>query len=195
MSFHAKNKWIVGLTGPMLGGKSTALTYFAKQGAGVISCDEIVRQLYTRPLVFKRVNELFKVTNLAALTRLVFDNDAARKRLEQYLHPLVLKEVKAQIKKASQPLVVVEVPLLFEAGWASWTDLNIAVLANPATLATRLKSRGITRAEYMRRSRYQLPDIEKACRADVVFFHTTRTQLKKSVERFCHVFNLLHNSK
>ena len=55
MSFHTKTKFVVGLTGSMLSGKSTALAYFAAQGAGVISCDEIARELRTCPAVLKKI--------------------------------------------------------------------------------------------------------------------------------------------
>lgn len=191
MSFHVKTKWVIGLTGAMLSGKSTALAYFARCGVETLSCDELVRQLRERPAVQKKLKAAFGTADKAELAQLVFENAAKRKVLEGILHPLLLKEVRVRIKKSECPVVVLEAPLLFEAGWDQYTDLNIVVLADPKTLPARLKARHISRAEYARRTRNQLRDLQKAQRADVVFFHTTKAQLKKSVERFCSVLEVL----
>ena len=162
MSFHGKAKCIVGLTGSMLSGKSTALTYFAQCGADTISCDEIVHELYTRPAVLKKMNAALGTADKAQMAQLVFKSAAKRKMLEQILHPLILKEVRARVKACKRNLIVVEVPLLFEAGWDKKTDLNIAVLADPQTLPVRLQGRQLSRAEYVRRTRFQLKDEDKA---------------------------------
>lgn len=195
MSFHVKTKWIIGLTGSILSGKSTALAYFKACGAGVISCDVIAGELYTRPSVLKKIKTGLGTTDKAQLARLVFKEADKRKVLEQILHPLILKEVKTQIKACAQQLVVIEAPLLFEAGWEKYTDLNICVLADPQTLPARLKGRNLSPAEYRRRLKHQLPPREKASRADIVFFHTNKGQLQRSVARFCQAFNLLHKQK
>ena len=195
MSFHVKTKWIIGLTGSILSGKSTALAYFKTCGAGVISCDEIASELYTRPSVLKKIKTALGTADKEQLAQLVFKNPAKRKVLEQILHPLILKEVKTQIKVCARQWVVIEIPLLFEAGWEKYTDLNICVLADPKTLPARLKERKLSLAQYKRRLKYQWPDAQKAASADVVFFHKDKAQLKQSVTRFCHAFNLLHKQK
>ena len=195
MSFHVKTGFVVGLTGSMLSGKSTALAYFKACGAGIISCDEIVRTLYTRPAVLAQIKKRLGTAGKAQIAQIVFKNKAKRTALEKLLHPLILREVKAQLTALSHPLVVVETPLLFEAGWEKYMDLTVAVLADPKTLPARLKGRKMTWAEFTRRTAHQLPDLQKAARADVVFFHATKAQLKQSVTRFCHAFNLLHTVK
>ena len=195
MSFHVKTKFIVGLTGSMLSGKSTALAYFAQCGADTISCDEIVRKLYTRPAVLRKIKTLLGTADKKEIAAQVFKNNVKCQALENILHPLVLKQVKAQLKSCKRNIIVIEAPLLFEAGWEKFTDLNIDVLADPKTLSARLQERKLSRAEYTRRTRYQWPDMQKAIRADVVFFHTTKAQLKQSVMRFCKAMNLLHVKK
>ena len=192
MSFQIKTKLVLGLTGSMLSGKSTALMYFAKCGADIISCDDVVRELYTCSAVLAKIKAVLGTADKAQIAAQVFKNESKRKALEQILYPLILKAVQARLRKCKQKLIVVEAPLLFEAGWDKRMDLNIAVLADPKTLPARLKGRHLSRAEYMRRTRYQLKDEEKAARADVVFFHTTKAQLKQSVTRFCSAMNLLH---
>ena len=190
-SFQVKSKWIIGLSGSMLSGKSTALAYFARYGADIISCDEIARELYKRLFVLKKIKAALGTDDKAQITQLVFNHAAKRKALEKILHPLIFKEVRAQIKQSTKRLVVLEAPLLFEAGWDKWTDLNIVVVADPKTLPARLKARKFTQAEYDRRMKFQWPEEQKVKRADVVFFHTTKAQLKKSVERFCSVLEVL----
>ena len=192
MSFQQKTKLVLGLTGSMLSGKSTALAYFKQSGADTISCDEIVGELYTRPAVLAKIKTALGTVDKAQIATLVFKNAAKRNVLENILHPLILKEVRARLKACKQRLIVVEAPLLFEAGWDKRMDLNIAVLADPKTLPARLKGRKLTRAQYLRRTRFQLKDEVKAARADVVFFHTTKAQLKQSVTRLCRALNLLH---
>lgn len=189
------SKWIIGLTGPILSGKSTALAYFKEAGAYIISCDEIVRQLYTRPAVLKKVQTLLGTSDKAQIANQVFKNAAKRRALEQMLHPLILKEVRLALKQISSRLAVVEAPLLFEAGWNKWTDLTVCVLAAPHTLAARLKERHLTRAQYQARLNTQLPPLEKAARADIVFVHQSKKQLKQSVTRFCRAFNVLQSNK
>ena len=191
MSFRNKSKWVIGLTGSMLSGKSIALSYFACCGAYTLSCDELARELRNRPTVQRKIQAALGTTDKAQLAKLVFKSATKRQMLENILHPLLLKEVRAQVKKTDRPYVVVEAPLLFEAGWDKLTDLNIVVLADPRTLPARLKERHLTRAEFNRRTKHQWPDEKKAQHADVVFFHATKAQLKKSVERFCNVLEVL----
>lgn len=191
MSLHPNKKWIVGLTGSILSGKSTALAYFKQAGAEVVSCDQIAQELYTRADVLKKIKTVLGTDHKAEIAEAVFKNAAKRKQLEKILHPLILKQARAQINKSMRRLVVWEIPLLFEAGWEKLTDLNICVLADPKTLPQRLKGRKMSRAEYERRLKTQLPPLEKAAKADIVFVHKNKIQLKQSVTRFCCAFNVL----
>ena len=127
------------------------------------------------------------------LAQLVFKNATKRKQLEKILHPRVLKEVQARIRQSTRKLIVAEVPLLFEAGWQDWMDFTLCVCADPATLNARLKGRNMSRREYAQRLKTQLPAAEKAAKADIVFVHKNKMQLKQSVMQFCRAFNVLQN--
>ena len=194
MSLQRQQKWVIGLTGAILSGKSTALAYFKQAGAEVICCDEIVRQLYRCPAVLKKIKEGLGTADKQALIRLIFKDAAKRKKLEAILHPLILKRARARMNQCSKKLVVWEVPLLFEIGWEKWTDLTICIVADPATLPARLKGRKMSRVEYERRLKTQFAPVEKAARADIVFVHKNKTQLKKSVLHFCRAFNVLQKN-
>ena len=191
MNLRVKNKWIIGLTGNMLSGKSTALADFQAQGAATFSADEIVRQLYEKREIQQYLKRWFGTVEKQVIARQVFANASKRVQLERFIHPLVLKELAQQIKKSSQHLVVIEIPLLFEAGWEKMTDLNVLVMADPKTLNMRLKKRGLTRAAYEARLKAQWPEEKKRALADVIFFHKTKTDLRWKVHRFCKAFDLL----
>ena len=196
MILRAKNKLVVGLTGSMLSGKSTALSYFAKNGTDVLSADDIVRQLYQTPAVQKRLTAWFGSCEPAAVARRVFAHPQDRQKLEKYLHPQVLKQAAQYIKQSSHKLIVFEVPLLFEAGWNKLTDLNIVVLGDGKTLSARLKARGIPAAEYKRRVAGQMPEAEKARRADIVLTNRgTKTDLGLKIKRLCQAFETIYEVK
>ena len=196
MILRAKDKLVVGLTGSMLSGKSTALSFFSKNGADVLSADELVRQLYQVPTVQKRLLSWFGSWEPAQVARCIFARPQDRQKLEKYLHPQVLKLAAAQIKQSDKRLIVFEVPLLFEAGWNKLTDLNIVVLGDERTLPSRLKARGITAAEYKRRLAGQLPEAEKARRADIVLANRgSKTDLGLKIKRLCRAFESIYEAK
>lgn len=193
MTLKSPRKWVIGLTGAMLGGKSTALAFFKQYGAAVFSADETVAGLYENKAVRARLARELGSADKSALAKMIFEDKNKRTALEKILHPFVLKEMRRRIKAAAQPLVVCEIPLLFEAGWDKYVDMTLAVCADKKTLAARLKARKLTRAEYNRRLKNQLPETEKCTRADVVFYHTRKTDLELKVKRLCRAFDLLNN--
>ena len=196
MNLRVKDKLVLGLTGSMLSGKSTALEFFAQNGAEVLSCDEIVRGLYTRPAVRKQLSAWFGSFQPARVAKAVFNNQSVRLQLEAYLHPLVLKEASQKIKQSVNTFCVFEVPLLFETGWDKLTDLNILVLGDKRTLPARLKERGISRAEYSRRIAAQLPEDEKARRADIVLANCgSKADLGLKIKRLIRAITFIYGVK
>ena len=113
----------VGLTGGIGSGKSTACNIFTNIGVPVIDADEIARQL-TGPAqpVLRLIAETFgaKVLtesgelNRAYLRNLVFNDDTARTKLENILHPLVYKEIECRIRLLDYPYCIISIPLLIE---------------------------------------------------------------------------------
>ncbi len=193
MILRTKDKLLVGLTGNILSGKSTALAFFAQNGAATLSADELVRELYQVPAVQKKLTAWFGSCQPADVARCVFADTAQRKKLEKYLHPKVLALAKERMRQAKQKLVVFEVPLLFEAGWDKLTDLNIVVLGDRSTLAARLKARGLTAGEYKRRLAGQLPEEEKVRRADVVLANREgKTALGLKIKRLCAALQTIY---
>lgn len=120
-----KNKFIVGVTGGIGAGKSTVAGIFAKLGAGVVDTDAISRQL-TAPgggamhAIREKFGDAFISEdgglNRSAMREYVFNHPPARKQLESLLHGRIRDAVQAALEAATQPYVLLVVPLLIEVG-------------------------------------------------------------------------------
>jgi dephospho-CoA kinase len=129
---------VVGLTGSIGAGKSTALALFEECGAAVVSADRLVHQLYSRPDVTTMVAEHFgsKVldssgkVDRAELALAVRRQPGELHWLEELTHPLVAEEIAQLVESAPVGTVVVcEVPLLFESGFEGLFDVIVTVEA------------------------------------------------------------------
>jgi dephospho-CoA kinase len=173
---------LVGLTGGVATGKSTAADMFKKLGAPVIDADRLARQVVEpgKP-AWRAIVKLFGETILnpdrsldrQALGGIVFRNPKKRQQLERIIHPRVAREqrrlVRLIAKNKSRAVVIYEVPLLFEAGVDKRVDQIIVVTANRETQIDRLKNRnGLSRAEALRRINSQMALAKKIQRADHV---------------------------
>ncbi|ACC98054.1 Dephospho-CoA kinase [Elusimicrobium minutum Pei191] len=161
----------IGLTGTILSGKSAALDIFKKFGAFTISSDEIVRELQQRENIKKEIFKIFKTTDKEVLAKQIFTNSAKRKQLERILHPRVMREAFARVKKTKNKIIVFEVPLLFEAGFEKYFDLTLCVTSSNKALAERVKKRGISANDFKLRAKAQMSGEEKAKRADMVILN------------------------
>jgi dephospho-CoA kinase len=172
---------LLGLTGGIGSGKSTALAYLHELGAAVISSDVVVHGLYSTAEISDRLREHFgdAVVDGAggvsrpALAGIVFADQTELRWLEDLLHPHVRQAVDdwiaAQHKARPRPaLLVVEVPLLFESGFADRFDL-IMLLTAPEEVRRRRLTAKLTDSEFSSRLAQQLPDREKIARSHFVF--------------------------
>ena len=168
---------ILGLTGSIGMGKSTVAAMFADEGVPVFDADAAVHALQgPAGRVVAAIEARFPDTtgpagvNRTALGEAVFGDPEALKALEAIVHPAVAEERTAFLKaNAGAPLVVLDVPLLFEAG--GWQSVDrIAVVSAPAEVqrARVLARPGMTEARFAAILAKQLPDAEKCARADFV---------------------------
>ena len=171
MSKQTPVKHLIGLTGSIASGKSTVLSCFEKLGAQTLSADKLVRELYEQPQVRKRLEEWFGSADRAEVAKAVFSSSVARRKVEQFLHPLVWRLAQKKLEVSDKSWAVFEVPLLFEKSWDERMDMTLLVVADPKTLPARLKERGFSLAAYERRRQIQLPEEEKIRRADVVIYN------------------------
>jgi dephospho-CoA kinase len=142
----------VGLTGGIGAGKSEALAALERLGAATISADQVVHDLYDDPEVRAAVVARWGEevapdgrVDRAAVARRAFASEEERAWLEQLIWPKVGRRVAEwrAIESQKRPrALVVETPLLFEAGLESNYDATIAVIADEAVRAERARARG-----------------------------------------------------
>jgi dephospho-CoA kinase len=167
---------ILGLTGGMGGGKSTAARFFEEAGFQRIDSDRIVREeLLPSEEVSKAVAQRFPdavdgagAVDRPALARRVFANDPDRLWLEELLHPLVYSRWRNLLATSRGERWVIETPLLFEKGLENWFDFTACVATSSANQFARLIERGIPQSLAEQRISKQLPLALKLEKADFV---------------------------
>ena len=168
---------ILGLTGSIGMGKSTTAKLFAEAGVPVYDADAAVHQLYegeAAPAIeaaFPGTTADGKVDRAKLSARVVHD-PAAMKQLEQIVHPMLgasRKKFLGDAEAAGTPVVVVDVPLLFETGGEKRVDAVVVVTTSPETQRRRILSRDNMSEEKLDAIlARQLPDAEKRKRADFI---------------------------
>ena len=170
--------YVIGLTGGIATGKSHVSDTLREEGARVVDADRISRAL-TAPggAGLPAVRAAFgdrvfdgPVLNRKALGALVFSDPEKLRTLNGLLHPMIGREIEAELAQAAadgEPLVILDAPLLYEAGldalcgevWCTWIPR--------VTQIHRLMARdGLTRREALQRIRSQMSAWEKRRRAD-----------------------------
>lgn len=171
----------IGLTGNIGSGKSTAARLLAERGAAVIDADVLAREVTDDADVLAEIAaalgpELVREGSLdrPAAARRVFGDPQARATLDAIVHPRVeaarrRRSRELQARRAPPPLIVHDVPLLFEVGLATAMDAVVVVSAPLAVRVARVTSRdGASPEEVRKRDATQLPQEEKVGRADYV---------------------------
>ncbi|RZM02075.1 MAG: dephospho-CoA kinase [Sphingomonas sp.] len=167
----------VGLTGSIGMGKSTVAAMFAAEGVPVFDADAAVHRLQgAAGAVVAEIEAAFPGTtglagvNRTALSEAVLGDNAAMKRLEAIVHPAVAAERAAFVAAhADSPLIVFDIPLLFETGGDARVDRVVVVSADAAVQRARVLARpGMTEAKFAAILARQLPDADKRARADLV---------------------------
>lgn len=191
----------VGLTGGVACGKSTVAKMFADLGANITDADAIAHELYRpghevlKELVKHFGPEILKANgelDRAKLATLVFDGGRVEE-LNKIVHPAVIRQQHEWMhslgEKDPQAVAIVEAALILEAGVKDHFDRIIVVTCTPAQKVARFAQRsGVSeeaaRAEVERRTKAQMPDAEKAQRADFVIDNSgsveeTRQQVQR----------------
>ena len=184
--------FVLCLTGSLGMGKTTAARFFAEAGVPVHDSDAAVHALYEGEAV-PAVEQAFPGSTSAGkvdrakLAAMVLSDDAALARLEAIVHPLVAVSTERFLRQAratGATLVVLDVPLLFEAGLDCGCDAVVVVSA-PAELQRQraLQRPGMTEEKFAAILAKQTPDAEKRSRADFVLdssgsFDYARSQVR-----------------
>lgn len=168
---------IIGLTGSIGMGKSTVAAMFAAHGVPVFDADHEVRAMQgPGGVLVPAIEAAFPGSTgehgvrRDLLGAQVFGDPAALARLEAIVHPAVTAMRKGFLKHhADAPMVVFDIPLLFEKGGADQVDTVVVVSAPPEVQRERVLARpGMTEDKFAAILALQLPDAEKRARADHV---------------------------
>ena len=170
---------IIGLTGSIGMGKTTAATMLRGMGLPIYDSDKAVHALLARggaavPFVAEAFPGVVKdgAVDRAALRERVFGNTEALRRLEAIIHPMV-RRVQGRFLRAAaargEPLVVLDIPLLFEVGLFAICDAVVVVTAPAFLQRARVLARpGMTAETLDGILAHQIPDARKRRRADFV---------------------------
>jgi dephospho-CoA kinase len=168
---------IIGLTGSIGMGKSTTSDMFKSLGVPVISADEIVHNLYSSeaaPLIEAAFpgTTTDGVVDRQALSAKLMAAPEGFARLEAIIHPLVRAREKQFVDEAAErgePMVLLDIPLLFETGSTGRVDTVIVVSCAPEIQRQRVMARpDMTAEKFEAILARQTPDAEKRARADYV---------------------------
>lgn len=195
---------VIALTGGIGCGKSTASAFFQKMGIPCIDADKLCHELYLSgdPDLLKQITERWGCGVLAedgsldraAVANIVFQDKNELDVLNAMIKPFAEQEVRRrleQFRSAGEKVVLLDVPLLYEAGWDQLAEVVIAVWTPPAIRDERLQqNRGWDLAEIRRRQQFQMDDNEKLERADYGIINSgTQAELEEQCraiwERIC----------
>ena len=171
---------VIGLTGGIGSGKSTVSQFLAELGAVVIDTDKVGHEaLKPGGEAWQQVVNAFGEEiatppgdiDRRKLGEIVFNDAEALAQLNRIVHPRIYDMVRDQLEEYRQEgvgVLVLEVPLLVEAGWTSLVDEVWVTVASEATVLKRIKERtGLSEQESLARIRSQLPLEERISHADV----------------------------
>jgi len=192
---------VVGLTGGFGTGKSSVAQFFRKFGAEVLDADKISHDALKKGSpVFDQVVELFsdacekngKKLNRDKIAEDVFTDPQKRKQLEALIHPYVYEKLKDKIESSDRNIILVEIPLLFEAGFQTLCDKVLVVQCNFSVKEKRLNRKRFTTEEIRARERAQMPEALKAQKADFVLDNSKSIyQTRRDAELLWHKFESL----
>jgi dephospho-CoA kinase len=187
---------ILGLTGSIGMGKSTVAAMFAELGVPVFDADAVVHELQgPGGILLPAIEQAFPGTtgprgvDRSRLANAVFGNGQALLRLEAIVHPEVaLRRERFLADHAEAPLVLYDIPLLYERGLEDTVDAVAVVSASPETQRRRVLARsGMSEDRFQQILGLQVPDSEKRARADHII--DTDCTLDATRERVVELVN------
>jgi dephospho-CoA kinase len=182
--------FVLGLTGSIGMGKSTTAQMFADEGVPIWDADAVVRKLYgaggsAADAVAKHYPEAIEngAVSREKLRALIATNPAILDKIQKIVHPLVSADRTEFLENAVAPIVVLDIPLLFETGTDSLCDAIAVVSTTVEEQRERVLGRGeMSEADFELILSRQMPDAEKRARARWVILTQTLDGARRSVK-------------
>ncbi|MBL8022338.1 MAG: dephospho-CoA kinase, partial [Leptospirales bacterium] len=145
--------FLIGLTGAMGSGKSSAAAVFAQNGCVVLDADRLAKDALLDPSIQSELRSRFatafeKDTLVPAkMAGIVFEDKAKLKSLTDLTYPIIRRQFQDAVSKLPPgSILVYDVPLLFEAGLEGDFDLTVCISTDPIIRHERLRKRGLSNA-------------------------------------------------
>lgn len=203
--FWKRKFYLIGLTGTIAAGKSTAANYFQILNCKVYNADRIAKNMYFLPEIKKKVIDKFGTNsyvgenqiNSKYLADVIFKNKENLKWINSLIHPLVKDFLKKEFKKSGEgEIIIYDVPLLFESNAKKEMDYDLIIVID-APLELRM-NRAIqrnnwTKEEFIKREEQQMRPEEKRQKADCVIWNDSDPEtLNKKIK---YIYNRIQNYK
>ncbi|MFA5096317.1 MAG: dephospho-CoA kinase [Candidatus Omnitrophota bacterium] len=202
MPRRSKNKkTVLGLTGGLGSGKSSVAAIFASRGARVIDADRIAHGCISRgKRAYRRIVSVFGEGVLAKnreidrvkLGKAVFGDKGLLKKLNRIVHPEVIRVIKKEVAAQKKGVIVLDAPLLLEAGLGKGMDKLVVVTIDRKRQVRRLlKKTSLKKAEILKRIKSQIPLTAKARLADFIIDNNgTRKETENQVKNICQTLGI-----
>jgi dephospho-CoA kinase len=183
---------LIGLTGGIASGKTTAAHIFSQLGITVIDSDVIVKDLWKTDRKMVQIIEstfgyTMDVEGKKRLSQAIFEDKVKRLSLNSIVHPRVFKKIEIEkAKHQHEPILVIDMPLLIEVNYIPRVDQVVLIYVDQRTQIERLMSRDHLSEELaMKRIQSQMSLEEKKAYADVIIDNsTTIDELKTHIIAF-----------
>lgn len=185
---------LLGLTGSIGMGKSTTAQMFRDEGIPVWDADAAVHTLYAKDgAAVPKIQVVFPDAVIDGqvsrdiLKQMIAEDLSVMSKLEEIVHPLVAQHRAAFIADHNDPLIVLDIPLLFETSAQDWLSSVLVVTVPADVQKARVMARpGMTQDQFERILARQMPDAEKRAVADhmieTLTLDDTRIAVRKLIE-------------
>jgi len=201
----ADKKIIIGILGGMCSGKSSAAEAFARLGCGVIDADKIAHEMLENERIKSQIREFFGKgvftedgrIDRASLGEAAFDTAENVERINAIIHPPVLAKIEDLVDKMKQKenvrAIVLDMPLLAEAGWADKCDKLVFVDCKDEIRGQRAGQNGVfSKNQLKKREKFQISLDKKTKIADYTIYNNSGlSAMAEQVER---IFSIIINS-
>lgn len=187
-----RDKTVIGVTGGLASGKTTVANMFVSLGAFKIDADAIAHSLLREKEIKEKVAAAFGGAIMAegevdrtALSGTVFSDEEKLKRLNGILHPGIILRIRENMASCESPVIVIDAPLLIEAGMHNEVDVVVVVASGYETQIERAKERGMPAGTAKMIIDRQMPLYNKKGFADYVIENnegTDKDVIKEGVE-------------
>lgn len=193
-----KQKFVIGVTGSFGSGKTTVARILKSYQTRIIDADKLAHSLLNPGTdTYRRIIASFgkgilkdnKRIDRRKLAGIIFDDKRLLKRLNRIVHPAVIRIIKGRIRGSRAKVIILDAPLLIEAGLRGMVDKLIVVRTSRDKQIKRIqKKTSLRKSDILKRIGYQIPLREKARLADFIIDNSgTLTETRKQVKEIRRV--------